>query len=69
VVVVVALGQVAGDVLDRGPFLFEERLLDGDAERVWFQLVDDRTLKVETFPGKTASQVEGFTASALIYER
>ena len=36
---------------------------------VLFQLVDDRTLKVETFPGKTASQVEGFTASALIYER
>lgn len=36
---------------------------------VLFQLVDDRTLMVETFPGKTASQVDGFTASALIYER
>jgi len=36
---------------------------------VLFQLVDDRTLRVETFPGKTAPQVDGFTASALIYER
>ena len=36
---------------------------------VLLQLVDDRTLKVETFPGKTASQVGEFTASALIYER
>ena len=36
---------------------------------VLFQLVDDRTLKVETFPGEIASQVEGFSASALTYER
>ncbi|MCH7670509.1 MAG: hypothetical protein IIC71_15110 [Acidobacteria bacterium] len=36
---------------------------------VLFQLVDDRTLMVETFPGKTASQVDGFTGAALVYER
>lgn len=36
---------------------------------VLFQLLDDRTLKVETFPGKTAAQVDGFTESALLYER
>ncbi len=36
---------------------------------VLFQLVDDRTLLVETFPGKTASQVGGFTDAALTYER
>ena len=36
---------------------------------VLFQLLDDRRLKVETFPGETASQVDGFTAAALIYER
>ena len=36
---------------------------------VLFQLLDDRMLKVETFPGKTASLVDGFTESALIYER
>ena len=36
---------------------------------VLFELLDDRTLKVETFPGKTAAQVDGFTESALLYER
>ena len=48
----------------------EARNLDGHISGVvLFQLVDDRTLRVETFPGKTAPQVDGFTASALIYER
>ncbi|MEE8337012.1 MAG: hypothetical protein V3R95_03020 [Dehalococcoidia bacterium] len=36
---------------------------------VLFQLLDDRVLKVESFPGKTAAQVSGFTAAALLYER
>jgi hypothetical protein len=36
---------------------------------VLFQMVDDRRLKVETFPGKNAGQVGGFTESASIYER
>ena len=48
----------------------EARNLDGRISGVvLFQLVDDRTLRVETFPGKTAPQIAGFTASALIYER
>src|SRR3989344_3643285 len=36
---------------------------------VLFQLLNSSTLKVEVFPGKTASQVSGFTANALTYER
>ncbi|MCH7844414.1 MAG: hypothetical protein IH850_01090 [Acidobacteria bacterium] len=48
----------------------EARGLDGRIHGVvLFQLLDDRTLRVETFPGKTAPQVTGFTTSALIYER
>lgn len=35
---------------------------------VIFQLVDDMILKVETFPGKTAADVEGFV-NPVIYER
>ncbi|MBI2599896.1 hypothetical protein HYW43_03185 [Candidatus Daviesbacteria bacterium] len=33
------------------------------------QLLEDRKLKLEVFPGKTASQVSGFTPNARIYER
>ncbi|MDP3710750.1 MAG: peptidoglycan-binding protein [bacterium] len=33
------------------------------------QLVDQRKLKLETFPGKSAAEVSGFTANALMYER
>ncbi len=48
----------------------EARNLDGRISGVvLLQLVDDRTLRVETFPGKTAPQVDGFTASVAIYER
>ncbi len=36
---------------------------------VLFELLDDRTLQVETFPGRTAEQVGGFTDQALLYER
>jgi hypothetical protein len=36
---------------------------------VLFELLTDRTLKVETFAGKTTAQVDGFTAAALIYKR
>jgi phage-related protein len=36
---------------------------------VLFQLIEDRVLKVETFPGKTATEVSGFTDAALLYER
>ncbi len=33
------------------------------------QLIEDRKLKLETFPGKKASEVSGFTDKARIYER
>lgn len=36
---------------------------------VLLQLVADRTLKMETFPGKRADEVNGFTAAAILYER
>ncbi|MDP3727379.1 MAG: hypothetical protein Q8R35_01925 [bacterium] len=36
---------------------------------VLFQLIEDRKLKVEIFPGKAASEVAGFTAAAKLYER
>lgn len=39
------------------------------AGTVLFELQDDGKLKIETFPGKTASEVGGFTSKAVIYER
>ena len=36
---------------------------------VLFQLIDERRLKVELFPGMEASEVDGFTANARIYVR
>lgn len=36
---------------------------------VLMQLIADRRLKVEVFPGKRADAVSGFTAAAVIYER
>ena len=36
---------------------------------VLFQLIDKRKLKMEVFPGKTASTVSAFTSSARAYER
>ncbi len=33
------------------------------------QVLDSREIKFELFPGKTASQVTGFTENAKIYER
>jgi len=36
---------------------------------VLFQLIEDRTLKIETFPGKTADEVTGFTDDFRIYMR
>lgn len=33
------------------------------------EMIDKRKIKVETFPGKTADQVSGFTNKAQIYER
>ncbi|MEK6861342.1 MAG: hypothetical protein AABY07_05205 [Nanoarchaeota archaeon] len=36
---------------------------------VLVQMIEDRKIKFEAFPGKTASQVSGFTNNAKIYER
>ena len=36
---------------------------------VLLQLMAPRSLKVEIFPGKTANQVAGFDANAVMYER
>ena len=36
---------------------------------VLMQMVGERQLKVEVFPGSTAAQVAGFDSNALIYER
>lgn len=36
---------------------------------VLFQLIEDRKLKVEIFPGKTSAEVNGFTENAKTYER
>ncbi len=36
---------------------------------VLFQMLGNRRLRVESFPGSTASQVRGFTARAVVYER
>jgi hypothetical protein len=33
------------------------------------QLVDNRKLRLEVFPGKTAAEVTGFTDAAMVYER
>jgi len=33
------------------------------------QLLEDRLLEVEAFPGKKVSEVEGFTSAAKLYER
>jgi hypothetical protein len=62
----------AGERWDRVSLVkpIEARNYDDQVEGVvLFQLLDDGTLKVETFPGKFATQVDGFSAVALIYER
>ena len=41
----------------------------GTQGTVLVQLLDDRRLRVEVFPGRTATEVTGFTAAAVVYER
>jgi hypothetical protein len=36
---------------------------------VLMQLMAPRSLKIEIFPGKSASQVPGFDANAVLFER
>ena len=54
----------------RAPF-DEFRVLPwGEAQgTVLMQMVGERRLKVEVFPGRRAEEVEGFTSNALFYER
>lgn len=47
----------------------KKRLIGSSKGTVLLQLIEDRKLKVETFPGKLASDVTGFTAAAKIYVR
>ena len=43
---------------------------DGQVEgTVLVQVMDGEKLKLETFPGKTAAQVSGFTDKAAMYVR
>ena len=61
-----------GQRWDRGSYAagIEARNYDSTPRGVvLLQLIEDRLLKVETFPGKTSTKVPGFTAAALIYER
>jgi hypothetical protein len=80
--VTVASGMVLYELVDYDYYFGDERwdrvsLVKGiravNSEEVrgvvLFQLLDDRRLRVETFPGKTATEVDGFTEAALIYER
>jgi hypothetical protein len=46
-----------------------ENVYDPIAGVALVQLLEDRLLKVEVFPGKKASEVEDFTSSAKLYER
>ena len=36
---------------------------------VLVQMLEDRLLKIEAFPGKKAAEVEDFTSAAKLYER
>jgi hypothetical protein len=36
---------------------------------VLMQMIGPRSLKMETFPGKSASQVGGFDSNAVMFER
>ncbi|MFQ5523459.1 MAG: hypothetical protein ACE5F5_07760 [Acidimicrobiia bacterium] len=60
-----------GERWDRVSLVKGIRAVNYDQVRgvVIFQLLDDRRLMVETFPNKTAAEVDGFTEAALIYER
>ena len=36
---------------------------------VLLQMLEDRLLKAEVFPGKTSDEIENFTSKATVYER
>jgi len=60
-----------GDVWDRTTLakIKEARSYDRVSGVVLVEMIEDRRLKFEAFPGKSAGEVSGFTNSAKIYER
>ena len=61
-----------GQNWDRLTFASNLKAVNKDSELqgvVLLQLIEDRKLKLEVFPGKTASDVTGFTSNAVTYER
>jgi hypothetical protein len=52
--------------IESGPIVDEVERVEGV---VLVQMLEDRKLKFEAFPGKTAAEVIGFTSAAKIYER
>lgn len=59
-----------GKPWDRVNYLPHMRNKAGQVETtVLFQLTGKRALKMEVFPGKSASEVSGFSAGAKVYER
>lgn len=61
-----ATGQSHGGQLSRGMKVSQNEALQGT---ILVEVQNSEKLKVETFPGKTAAQVSGFTSAAVIYER
>lgn len=60
-----------GTLWDKKNLVQGLKLQNGESIRgtILLQLIEDRKLKVEIFPGETVSQVTGFTDNAKFYER
>ncbi len=60
-----------GQFWDRRSYAKDLKAVGGSQVQgvVLAQLIEDRKLKFEAFPGKTISNATGFTSSAVIYER
>ena len=58
-------------VVTKRPFLPTQMRHDAEVVQgtVLAQVLPDRKLKFEAFPGKIAAEVKGFTSAAKIYER
>jgi len=63
--------KVDGTIWDRKSLAGDLKTTSNEVVRgvVLVQMVSDRKIKFEVFPGKTASQVEGFTENVGMYER
>jgi len=62
---------IDGEVWDRVTLakIKEARNYDNVNGVVLVEMIGDRRLKFEAFPGKTASEVSGFTDGVKVYER